>query len=315
MKHPNPSSCQPLCPNSDSRVSKRRRDARKSLPTRQRSYSSSAQCPSNGFSEEKLFELLIGKIRLREESEVAVANRQRQIEEENALLTGLNQELKSQLKTCHSHLQKALSEVEDRKSRMESWKAKLQKFKEVVNDVGHEHDCLRGEADKLKKSASCLTKEKDDLVKALDGIKIQVARAEGTIDEQKHQILASDGTITALRQGLESSQDQLHDTKMNLAEERRKVRALESYIQACALEQKRQLISMKDDQSKLLQKVDSMSASLVEETAASKDKVLSEVRTSTEDLQSSIEASCDKFRAERMAIQDFSNTAHDIATR
>lgn len=315
MKPSSLPSCPPLRPISDSRVSKRRRDAQKSVPTRQRSISSSAHCPGNGFSEEKLFELLIGKIKQREESEVATAKERCHLEEQNALLTEKNTELRGQLEACRGDFQKAISEAETRKSRMNTWKAKLQKFKGVVNVLGHEYDCLRSEANGMKESASLLAREKDDLAEALDGIKIQIARAEETIEEQRNQIVANDGTIAALRQAVEASQDQLRGAKTSLADEKKRGAALESYIKTCAMEQQRQLALMKADHPKLLKRVDSMSAILAEEIASSKDKILSEARASMEEMQTSMETLSEKSRVERITIQEFSNAAHDIAAR
>lgn len=309
------SSWPPTHPNNDARVHKRRRQTQKVIPARQQSITSNPKLAAYAFSEEKLFELLIGKIRQREENELAAADIRQRLETQKAELTEENQNLRGQLTTYNEQLQKAVADSKTRQSLMNSWKTKLQKFKQVVNELGNEYEFLRDEANKMKVTTTSLEKEKGELAEELDKIKIQISRAEATIDEQRDKTTADDGVIKGMRQSLETLKEQLKDAKTDLTEEKRRNATLELYIQTYARGQTRQLASIKEGQSQLLEKLTSASAVISEESAASRDTFLSEMRTFADDLQSSIQTLGEDFSAERLNIQGFSNTAHDIVTR
>lgn len=267
------------------------------------------------FSEEKLFELLIGKIRQREENELAAADIRQHLETQKADLTEENQHLRGQLAAYHEQLQKAVADSKMRQSRMDSWTTKLQKFKQVVNELGNEYEFLRDEANKMKVTTLSLEKDKGELAEEIDRIKIQISRAEATIDEQRGKIAADGGVLKGMRQSVEALKEQLKGVRADLTEEKRRNATLELYIQAYARAQARQLVSIKEGQSQLLEKLTSASAVISEESASSRNTLLSEMRTFSEDLQSSIQTLGENLSVERLNIQDFSNTAHDVATR
>lgn len=308
------SSRTPMRPNNDVRVSKRRREKGKNLPVRQQSITSNGKLAAYALTEERLFELLIGKIRQREENEIAAADFQLHLKGQNAQLAVENQELRGQLEKYREQLQKMAADSKVRQSRIDSWKAKLQKFKDTVNGLGNEYDILRHEADTMKDTTTSLEKEKNDLVEAIDGTKVQIARAEAKIDEQKEKISAKDREISTLRQALETVKEKLKDAGAELAEEKKRGANLESYILNYARVQARQLISIREDQSELLEKFTSTLAIISEESVAPKDTILSEMRSLTDDLQSSVQKLGEKCSAERLNVQEFSNAAHDIVS-
>lgn len=312
---PTLSSRPPIRPHSDARVSKRRREKGRNRQTRQQSLTSDSKLTSDALTEERLFELLIGKIRQREENEIVSANVRYHLEEQNVQLASENEKLRQQLESYEGQLKKMTAESKARQSRMDSWKARLQKFKDVVNELGNDYEALRNESHKMREEATSLEKEKCDLVDAIDGIKIQIARAEATIDEQKSRISADDMEITTLRQALVSVNEKLEDARRVLVEEKKRAAGLESYIVNYARGQANQLTSIREDQSQLLEKATSAIAVIAEESTASKDTILSEMRTLSEDLQSSVQTLGEKCSSERLEVQEFSNTAHDIATR
>lgn len=309
------SSRPPIRPNNDARVSKRRREKCRNRPARQQSLTSDSKLASHALSEERLFELLIGKIRQREDHEIAAANVRHQLEGQNAQLASDNQKLRQQLESYEGQLKKMAADSKARQSRMDGWKARLQKFKEVVNDLRNEYDALRHDSDKIREQTASLEQEKCELVKAIDGIRIQVARAEATIDEKESKIAADDREIATLRQALESINEKLEDAGAELVEEKKRAASLESYILNYARDQARQLTSIKEDQSQLLEKVTSAIAVITDESTVSKDAILSEMRTLSEDLQSSVQILDEKCSSEKLEVQEFSNTAHDIVSR
>lgn len=312
---PTISSRPPIRPSNDARISKRRREKAGNAPARQQSLTSNGKFPSHALTEERLFELLIGKIRQREENEIAAANIRHHLEEQNVQLVSENQRLRQQQESYDQQLKKMTADSKARQSRMDSWKARLQKFKNVVNDLGNDYDALRIEGEKMRGMTTSLEKEKCDLVETIDGIKIQIARAEATIDEQESKISADYREISTLRQALESVNERLEDARAELVEEKRRAAGLESYILNYARNQARQLVSIREDQSKLLEKVTSAVAVTAEESTAARYTILSEIRTLSEDLQSSVRTLGEKCSSERLEVQEFSNTAHEIVSR
>ncbi|KAJ6127005.1 hypothetical protein N7523_002617 [Penicillium sp. IBT 18751x] len=158
-----PASQQPIPSSNHYRVSKRRQKYQKDDgPARKHSFS--GKPGSNPPSEEKLFELLIRRIRQREEQETATVELQCLMEEQNLRLKDENESLKQQLEANHEKLQKSVAESKDRRAQMDHWKEKLRKFKEAVNDLGKEHEVLRDESNKFKATIESLDKEKSGLL-------------------------------------------------------------------------------------------------------------------------------------------------------
>ncbi|KAJ5662142.1 uncharacterized protein N7477_009758 [Penicillium maclennaniae] len=309
-----PASQPPIRPSNRYRVSKPRQQYQKDDgPARKHSFP--GKPGSNPPSEEKLFELLIRRIRQREEQETATVELQCLMEEQNLRLKDENEILKQQLEANHEKLQKSVAESKDRRAQMDHWKEKLRKFKEVVNDLGKEHEILRDESNKFKATIESLDKEKSGLLHSIDGIRVQTARAEGIIDEQKLQLSESETRAAVLRQSLESAKDLRDLSQSELAKEKKRSATLELYVQNYARSQTRQLILIREDQRKLIESVSSGIQSLSAESNASKDALLSEVRTCADQLCTWVETLSDKCTAERMEVQDFTNTVHDAVSR
>lgn len=312
---PTISSRPPIRPSNYARISKRCREKARNALVRQQSLTSNSKLASHVLTEERLFELLIVKIRQREENETAATNIRHHLEGDNAQLVSENQQLRQQMESYDQQLKKMTVDSKVRQSRMDSWKARLQKFKNVVNELGGDYDALRLEAEKLKGMTKSLEKEKCDLVETIDRIKIQIARAEATIDGQGSKILADDREISALRQALESANERLEDARAELVEEKRRAASLESYILNYARDQARQLVSIRVDQSKLHEKFTSAVAIAAEESTAARNTILSEMRALSEAQQSSVRTLGEKCSSERLEVQKFSNTAHEIVSR
>ena len=304
----------PIQPSNYYRVSKRRQHPQENdQPARKHSFPGKP-----GFkppSEEKLFELLIGRIRQREEQEAATVELLCQMEKQNLQLKDENQNLKQQLEADHEKLRRSVAESKERRTQMDHWKEKLRSFKEVVNELGKEYEILRDESDKFRVTTESLESEKSGLLDSIDGIRIQIARAEGIIDEQKLQLLESESRAAVLQQSLEAANDFRDLSKSELANEKKRSAILEFYIQNYARNQTRQLLLIREDQRKLIERFNSGIQSLSEESGTSKDTLLSEVRTSADQLCTSVDILSDKCTAERMEVQDFTNSVHDAISR
>ncbi|KAJ5292791.1 uncharacterized protein N7443_008744 [Penicillium atrosanguineum] len=301
-------------PSNDYRVSKRCRQSQK-IDQSARKHSFPGKPDFKPPSEEKLFELLIRRIRQREEQEAATVELQCQLEEQNLQLKDENQNLKQQLEADHEKLRKSVVELKECRTQMDHWKEKLRKFKKVVNELGKEYDILRDDLNKFKVAAESLEKEKSSLLQSIDGIRVQMARAEGIIDEQKVQLSEVESRAAVLRRSLEAAREVRDLGKSELINEKKRSAVLESYIQNCARNQTRQLLLIREDQRKLVESFDSGIQSLSEETGSSKEALLSEVRTCADQLCTSVEILSDKCTAERMEVQDFTDTVHDAVSR
>lgn len=237
------------------------------------------------------------------------------MEEQNLQLKDENQDLKQQLEADHEKLRKSVAESKERRTQMDHWKEKLRRFKEVVNELGKEYEVLRDESDKFRVTTESLEREKTGLLHSIDGIRIQIARAEGIIDEQKLQMSESESRAAVLRQSLEAAKESRDLHKEELANEKKRCAILEFYIHNYARNQTRQLLLIREDHRKLIERFNSGIQSLSEESGTCKEALLSEVRTCADQLCTSVEILSDKCTAERMEVQDFTNNVHDVVSR
>lgn len=226
-----------------------------------------------------------------------------------------NQILKHRQEADHEILQKTVSEANDYRSQMDHWKEKLRRFKQVVNELGSEYDTLRDDANKFKVITASLEKEKSDLLQAIHDIRIEISRAEDTIDKQKTQMSENEARFSVLQQTLKASEEMGESVKAELASEKTRSVVLESYIQNYARTQTRQLLLIREDQHKLIESVNSGIQSQSEESTTTKDALLSELRICADRFCTSVETLSDKCTTERMEIQDFTNTVHDAVSR
>ena len=266
-------------------------------------------------TEDTLFEMLIGRIRQREENEIAVANLQRRIEFQNLELRQENHDLHQQLETGHLQLERMDTEIKKNQARLHDWKLKIRKFKQVVDELGHDHDILKDENERFKATAASLEKERSDLFQAVDDAKLQIARAEETAEEQRKEIAEKEKTIALLQQSLTAAQDQDECTKAELISERNRSAALESYIQNYAIAQAKQIGLIRDNQVKLAQDLEKELSSVVFNMTTVKDDTLSETRAAFETCHASIQALTEKFSEKRLEVQEFKDSTQYVLSR
>lgn len=272
---------------------------------------SSTRSGLHQLTEDNLFEMLIGRIRQREENEIAVANLQRRIEFQNLELRQENHDLHQQLETGHLRLERMDTEVKKNQARLQDWKLKIRKFKQVVDELGHDHDILKDENERFKATAASLEKEKSVLFQAVDNAKLQIARAEETAEEQRKEISEKEKSIALLQQSLTAAEDQDECTKAELISERNRSATLESYIQNYAIAQAKQIGLIRDDQVKLAQDLEKELGSVVFNMTTVKDNTLSETRTAFETCHASIQALTEKFSKEMSEVQESKDSTRE----
>jgi chromosome segregation ATPase len=266
-------------------------------------------------NEERLFELLIAKMRIREEKEAATADMQQQLETDNAQLKRENQSLRGQGKIYEERLLSMEAESKSQECRMTSWKKKIARFKEIINELGHDFEALRLDSDRLKATTLSLQDERHALTSSIDVIKLEIVRAEGTIDDQRMGIVQYEKQVAGLEQALLASRDQLEESISSLANEKKRTNTLESYIQNYSRSQIRQVNLLREDHAKLLEKLMSRLEDISESSTNTRDVVLSEIRTTFEECRDSVRELGERCSAETRDVQDSTNTIHDVAAR
>ncbi|KAJ5380581.1 uncharacterized protein N7496_003009 [Penicillium cataractarum] len=297
------------------RVSKPRRENRKSALTRQQRSMSSNRSGLHQLTEDTLFEILIGRIRQREENEIAAANIQRRVEAQNSNLKEANDDLHHQLEASRTQLQRKEAEIKKHQARLEDWKVKIRKFKQVVDELGHDHDVLKEDNDRFKVTTASLEKEKNDLFQAVEDTKLQISRAEGAADEQRKELAEKEKRIALLQQALAAAEDQEECTKAELISERNRSTTLESYIQNHALTQAKQIGLIRDDQAKLMQDLHTGLDSISYNAATFKTDIPSEVKAALDQCHASIQTLSEKCSTENLQIQAFTASTRDVVSQ
>ncbi|KAJ6160759.1 hypothetical protein N7470_004155 [Penicillium chermesinum] len=293
---------------------KRPAGSRKVKPKKQ-NLNSISQSDAHQLTEDNLFELLVKRIRQREDDEAAAEGIRRQVEEHNRSLSKENQALRSELKELDAQLQKSMVESSDARSQLEEWKTKIRKFRTVVNDLGREYDALREESDKLREATISLGQEKADLNVEIERIRLHVAQAEETVDKQRDQILDRENRIAMLEQALSVSKGHENDSVCQIEDQKRKIVTLEAYIQNYSLSHARQLSTMRDDQAKLHKRVDAGFDLLIQKADETKDSMISTAQQALEECRSSIQSLTEQSTSQQIDVQNFTDEANHIVSQ
>ncbi|CAG8899234.1 unnamed protein product [Penicillium egyptiacum] len=311
----NPCSRVPLKPvHNQLQASKRRRASEKDASSKQ-------QAPLAGgkdgvqLNEDDLFELLITKMRQREESEQAAAVVQRQLTNENIALKEENLNLQDRLKKCQAQLAKTSSESRSQRAQIDKWKAKLGTFKGVLNELGREYGAVREQAKELKEASMSLDKEKSEIQHSLDNIKLRVSNSAETIRDQRERLSISDGMVASLREALDDSEKRADVIKTQLSNEKKRITTLEAYIQNECQSQSRYLALVRNDQRKMAEKLDSACELFTTSFFKSQDNILSKLSPALEHCLTSVQGLEEQCSAETMNVQGFTNSVHEATSR
>ena len=266
-------------------------------------------------SEERIFELLIAKIRMREEKEASIADMQQQLDSENRQLKMENQGLQDQIKAYEEQLQVLGTQEKSRELQLNNWKERMLKFKQIVNDLGHDFEVLRNDADKQKETTASLQNERNELTNSINDIRLQITRADGTIEDQRVKISDYERKVSELDQALATSREKLKESLSRLSEEKKRTSSLEVYIQNYSRSQIRQVNVLREDQARMLAKLSQGLENIHESSTTTRDTVLSEIRATFEEYRSLFEELRERHSTEARDVQEFTNTVNDIAVR
>ncbi|KAJ5173344.1 hypothetical protein N7492_005937 [Penicillium capsulatum] len=294
------------------RVAKSRTRNRETGHGKRRLSMSSTQASFHQLNEEKLFELLIGRIRKREESEAVSVGVQRRMEAENSQLVAENQDLRHQVDTYYGLLQKTTAETKECKSRVEGWKIKIRKFKQVVDGLGQDYDALRDENTRAKEMAASLEREKCNLMDAIDAIKIQISRAEDRNEEQRSKISDHEKSIALLKQDLSQCEQRENTVRSQLSDEKKRCSNLEVYIQNQTKSHTRQLRTIRENQRRLAGDIDSGFAQIGKGATEFQDAIQSKLEMVSRGCGSAISSLAERITTATASTETFIETAHGI---
>ncbi|KAJ5939951.1 hypothetical protein N7516_000119 [Penicillium verrucosum] len=295
--------------------------ASKRLRPPEKEASSKQQAPlvggKNGvqLSEDDLFELLIKRMKQREESEQAAAAIQRQVTNENMGLKEENLNMHDRLKKCQGQLSKASSESRSQRAQIDKWKAKLGTFKGVLNELGREYGVVREQAKELKEATMSLEREKSEIQRSLNEIRLKVSNNAETIKDQRERLSISEATVASLREALDHSEKRGDLTKSQLSNEKKRIATLEAYIQNESQSQSRYLALVRNDQRKMAEKLDSACELFTTSCFKSQDNILAKLSPTLEHCLASVQGFKEQCASETMNVQDFTNSVHEATSR
>lgn len=297
------------------RVSKRRRTHSRKPTARKPSAPRPVDNENPQLTEDDLFQILIMRVRQREEDNVAAANLRKQLEATASQLAEENEALRAELEAYGAQLQKKTLESKTYKAQMNTWKTKLGKFKHVLNVLGTDYQNLRGESIHLKATRSALDKEGKEIRGSIDGIRAQISKVTTSVGEKKNHILESETMINTLRNDLKHSNEKARSIENQLHEERKRVMTLESYIQYHSLAQEKQLGLIRADHLGMNQKMDSAFEAMAKLWESSQTSIRSIMSPTMERCLLAINSLSEKESLDNVEIQKFADAINGFISR
>lgn len=266
-------------------------------------------------TEDDLFQLLVGRIRQREEDSVAAANLHKQLETTVARLTEENKILKEELTVYGTQLQKKTLESRKYRSHIDNWKAKLGKFKGFLNIMGTDYQTLRGESIHLKATRNALDKEGKELRGSIDDIKAQISKVTSAFGERRSHLIEFESIINAIRNDLQHSEEKNILVQNQLREERKRVATLESYIQSHSHTQEKQLGFIRADQLGVDKKIDSALETMAKLWESSQTAIRSILSPTMNQCLLAVNALSERESVDKLEIEKFTQILQGFISR
>jgi hypothetical protein len=265
--------------------------------------------------EDDLFELLITKVKQREESEYAATLIQQQVKNENMVLKEENLNLQDQLKKCQGKLAKTSSESRSQRAQIDKWKTKLGTFQGVLNEVGREYGRVQEQARELKEATVSLGREKDEIQYSLDKIRVQLVHDAERLEGQGNKLSNSEQTVARLREALNHSKEREDLIKTQLSSEKKRITTLETYIQNESQGQVRYLALVRNDQRNMAEKLNSACELFATSCVKSQDNILSKLGPALENCIVSVERLKEQCSTESINGQTLTSSVEEATTR
>lgn len=262
-------------------------------------------------TEDDLFQLLIGKIKEREENDIAATNHRAKLEADISGLRTENKTLKDHVEAFSVQLQKRTLESRRYKAHMDNWKAKIAKFKGILNGLGADYQTLRGESNNLKTAGRSLGKERESLMTSIDDVKKEVSQVLGKICDGRSHLSESREIVNTLRTSARNSEDNAEHARTRLADERKRSAVLESYIQNHSLGQGKQIGFIRNDQLEMMDKMKSGFELIGKQWEFSQSNIQSALRPMLDESLAAIKNLSEKYSVHKVDIQQSASTVQE----
>ncbi|KAI9367925.1 hypothetical protein BJX61DRAFT_547029 [Aspergillus egyptiacus] len=290
------------------RPSDKRRTARKVSHTA--SDDRNSQVP-----EEVLFQQLIRRLRAREESEAVALRLQNEMEANMSSLEKENTALKGELETLSSKLRQRTTEARSYKSQTDSWRSKLTKIKNFLNELGTDYQNLRGEAIHIKATRKSLDKERKEIAENIEAVKARLLQISQASLEKRERFSESESLVASLRQEINHARERALYFQCQLADEKKRSRSLELYIQSCSRSQDKKLDCVKDGQLEMTRALES-AAKATRKTWESSLRDMSEaLRGKLEGLNTLLRSTSESLKGDRMDVKQCRETISTFESR
>ncbi|KAF7718271.1 Uncharacterized protein PECH_002092 [Penicillium ucsense] len=310
-----PSLAKVLKSKDENRVSKTRLENRKAAPRRQGRSNSSNKTDVVSYSEETLFEMLIRRMRQREENEIEISNSQRRIEAQNKELMVERETLHHRLEETQLAVEKKQVEVDKAQSCLKDWKLKIRKLKQVIDELGRDYELLREDHERCKETAADLKQEKNNLFQGINEMRLAISQIETVTDRQREKIAEEDQQIALLEQALSLAQEQIDCNKTDLLTERNRNLRLESFIQNHALSQTKQLRQIEEHQVKAMQQLEIMLKAIATNGRGFKDEILTAFNSALGQVHDSTQTLSERIADEKAEIHNYAEITRDMTSQ
>lgn len=291
----------------------KRRHSDKRRATKRVSYATSE--PSLQVPEEALFQQLIGRLRAREESEAVALDRQKEMETNMLALSEENKVLKEELEILGSKLQKRTMESRAYKYHTDSWKSKLAKVKVFLNELGTGYQNLRGEAIYFKATRKTLDKERKEITESIGDIKSRMYQISQASHERRGCLSEAQTLMASLGEQLKDAREMARYSQDQLADEKRRSRLLELYIQNCSRAQDRKLDLVKTNQLEAMKQLEFTFESMTKRSESSHAVFGDAIEQRLNDLIALIGTSNETLSNGKLDLLKCSEAIHTFETR
>ncbi|KAL3467373.1 hypothetical protein BJX64DRAFT_283691 [Aspergillus heterothallicus] len=264
--------------------------------------------------EEVLFQQLIGRLRAREESEAVASHVQKEMEAKITTLQDENKALHEELQKVASKLRQRTNEARIYKSQTDSWKSKLAKIKNFLNELGADYQNLRGEAIHFKAARRSLDKERKEISETIEDVKTRLNQMSQFSRERRGCLLESESLIATLRQELKRANEIARYSQNQVVDEKKRSHLLELYIQNSSRTQDKKLELVKSGQLELMKKLEAALKS------RSNDCELSQIisdnfRHKMEEIVALVRSTAERISDEKISMQQCRKIVSEFESR
>ncbi|KNG85359.1 rootletin [Aspergillus nomiae NRRL 13137] len=300
--------------NNKSRVSKHRRTSGKKITSKQPAFVLGNSNAAD-LSEEDLVQLLFAKMKAREDNDAVASSEKEQMEVHVSQLMQDNLALRSQLDVLSNEIQQKASESRAYKTQIEAWKAKIAKFKYILNELGSGYKALRVETTQLKLTRASLDKDKTELKGTIADTREQLFQASSSVEKSQSYLVESQTFINSMKQALKNAEEKTSSDQERLSDEKKRSALLETYIQDNSRLQAKRIGLIRADQLEMLKKLDSGFGTVTRQVDISQASVQSIMKQIREESQKSFMCLGENRSQERLDIEQCNATVQECSSQ